>query len=96
MSSAREHTHEAGSRGTDVGEDIPHNLNLDEAEVFHRACLLVPLEYRLPHGWHMSNAGYAIPLLLMGPDLRALNDERRARMMPRQRAQPRWSPTSHD
>jgi hypothetical protein len=90
------HNHEAGISGTSVSEDMPHNLSLNEAEVFHRAHLLVMPEYRLPHGWHMSNAGYAIPLLLMGPDLRALNDERRARMMPRQRAQPRWSPTSHD
>jgi hypothetical protein len=82
MSSAREHTHEAGSRGTDIGEYMPHNLNLDEAEVFHRARLLVPLEYRLPHGWHLSNTGYAVPPLPAGAEPRTRIDECRAQMMP--------------
>jgi hypothetical protein len=30
-------------------------------EVLFRSCLLVPPKYTLPHGWHLFNAGYAIP-----------------------------------
>jgi hypothetical protein len=51
------HNHDAGFSSTGLGEDRSYNFTLDEAEVLFRAHLLVPLEYRLPHGWHLSNAG---------------------------------------
>jgi hypothetical protein len=72
------HNHEAG--GIDVGEDKPHNLNLDETEVFHRAHLLVPPEYRVPQGWHFSNAVYALPPLPVGAELHAIIGKLWARM----------------
>jgi hypothetical protein len=69
------HNHEAICCSTGIGEDRSQNLNLDEAEVFHRACLDVTPEYRLPHRWHFSNAGYAVPPLPAGAKLRTLIDE---------------------
>jgi hypothetical protein len=32
--------------------------------MMHRVCLLVPPDYRLPHGYHMSNNGYSVTQLL--------------------------------
>jgi hypothetical protein len=42
--------------------------------------LLVPPRYRLPHGWHMSNVGYAVLSAPEGEELRALIAERRAHL----------------
>jgi hypothetical protein len=83
------HNHEAG--GSSISEDKPHNLNLYEAEVFYRTRMLVPLKYRLPHGWHLSNAGYVVPPL-SAVELRALIDERRAQLLPQQHVQHMWFP----
>jgi hypothetical protein len=46
------HNHDTGDSGTGVDEDRPQNLSLDQMDVFHRAHLLVPPEYRHPHEWH--------------------------------------------
>ncbi|MFY0277371.1 hypothetical protein, partial [Escherichia coli] len=51
-----------------------------------------------PHGWHLSNAGFAVsPLPPPGMELRSLIDERRVRMSPAERSllenalsNPRW------
>jgi hypothetical protein len=50
----------------------------------------VPLQFKLPHGWHLSNTGYVEPSLplVLGPKRRALIAKRRAHMSPAERSQP--------
>jgi hypothetical protein len=62
-------------------------LSLDEADVLSWQCIQVPLEFKLLHGWHLSNAGYAVPPPL-GPEMCALIAERRPHMMLAERSQP--------
>jgi hypothetical protein len=71
-----EHNHEANDSGTGIGEDRWHNFTLDEAEVLFHARLLVPPEYKLPHGWHLSDAGDTVSPAPEGEELRALIMER--------------------
>jgi hypothetical protein len=54
-------------------------LSLDEADVLYWQCILVPLQYKLSHGWHLHNAGYAVPPPPR-PEMRALIAERRSHM----------------
>ena len=70
------HNYEAGGSGT--GEQRSRQLSLDEADVFFWQRISVPLEFKLPHGWHLSHAGYAVPPPPTGAELRSHIDERRA------------------
>jgi hypothetical protein len=54
-------------------------LSLDEADVLYWPRILVPLQFKLPHDWHLSNAGYAVPPLIA---------ERRLHILPVERSQP--------
>jgi hypothetical protein len=56
------HNYEAGGSG--VGDERSWHFNLDETEVLYRHHNPVSMEYHLPHDWHMSPTGYAVPLLL--------------------------------
>ena len=40
----------------------------------------VPLEFKLPHGWHLSHVGFAVPLPPAGLELRSLIEQRRPHM----------------
>jgi hypothetical protein len=62
-------------------------LSLDEADVLSWQCIPVPLEFKLPHGWHLSNVSYAVPPPL-GPEMCALIDERRPHMTLAERSHP--------
>ena len=74
------HNDEAGGSG--YGGGLPTRslqLTYDEADVFYWQRVPVPLSFKLPHGWHLSNAGYAVPQPPpSGPERRALIHERRA------------------
>ncbi|KAK1663246.1 hypothetical protein QYE76_051405 [Lolium multiflorum] len=49
----------------------------------------VPVHYKLPHGWHVSYGGFAVPPPPPpGPQTRALARERRAEMTPEERNLP--------
>jgi hypothetical protein len=39
------------------------NFNADDATVLWENGILVPPAWNLPHGWHVSAAGYAVPPL---------------------------------
>jgi hypothetical protein len=55
----------------------------------------VPLHFKLPHGWKLSNAGYVVPLPPPPrPETCVLIAERRAHMSPADRSQPSNVPTS--
>ena len=86
------HNYEAGGSGT--GEQRSRQLSLDEADVFFWQRIPVPLEFKLPHGWHLSHAGYAVPPPPNGAEMRSLIEERRARMSPAERRLPKNAPTS--
>jgi hypothetical protein len=62
-------------------------LSLHEADVLYWQLIPVPLQFKLPHCWHLSNAGYVVPPP-PGPEMRALIAERRSHMMPTERSQP--------
>jgi hypothetical protein len=47
------------------------NFNAGEARVLWENGILVPPSWHLPHGWHVSVAGYAVPPL---PEGNALDD----------------------
>ena len=84
---------EAGGSGT--GEQRSRQLSLDEADVFYWQRIPVPLEFKLPNGWHLSHAGFAVPPPPPnGSELRSLIDERRARMSPAERSLSENAPTS--
>jgi hypothetical protein len=70
------HNHEVGGSGIGGGENHPHNFTLGEAQVLFRTHLLVSPEYRLIHGWHLSNAGYAVLPAPEGDEVHALIEER--------------------
>jgi hypothetical protein len=53
------HNYEAHRNGAD-GERS-RQFTLDEAEVLYRHHIPVPMEYRLPHGWHRFATGYLVP-----------------------------------
>jgi hypothetical protein len=57
-----------------------------EADVLYWQHIPVLLQFKLPHGWHLSNIGYAVPS--PGPEMRALIIERRSHMTPAERSQP--------
>ncbi|KAK1599895.1 hypothetical protein QYE76_016917 [Lolium multiflorum] len=53
------------------------------------------MEFYLPHGWHMSTTGYAMPPSPPdGLELRSTIEERGAQMMLAQRRRSEWEPTS--
>jgi hypothetical protein len=52
-----------------------------EARVLWENTILVPPAWHLPHGWHVSVAGYAVPPILEGAELEALIG-RRWQMLP--------------
>jgi hypothetical protein len=56
--------------------------------------LLVPPEYRPPHGRHPSNIGYDVSPVSVGEELRALIAESPAHFLVLQRNQPAWAPNS--
>jgi hypothetical protein len=64
-----------GSRGGDYY--CPMNFNAEEATVLWENGILVPLAWHLPHGWHVSADGYAIPPLPEGDALDDMIDQRR-------------------
>jgi hypothetical protein len=70
------HNYEAGDSGTIASEDRSHSLTLNKAAVLYRARMLMPSEYRLPHGWYLSNVEYVVPPLPEGSELRPLINKR--------------------
>jgi hypothetical protein len=64
------HNHNARGSGGD-GFSRQMNFNTGEARVLWENGILVPPSWHLPHGWHVSVAGYAIPPL---PEGDALDD----------------------
>jgi hypothetical protein len=52
------HNAEAGGSGG-RGRLRSLQLSYDEADVLSWQHIPVPLQFKLPHGWHLSNAGYA-------------------------------------
>jgi hypothetical protein len=68
-----------------------HQFTLDETDVLYRHDIPVLMEYRLPHGWHMSAAGYVVlPPSLDGRELRSIIEEQRMQMTPEQRYRSWW------
>jgi hypothetical protein len=68
------------------------NFNADEAMVLWENGILVPSAWHLPHGWHVSAAGYAVPPL---PEVDALDDiidQLRQLLLPAQRNLPENAP----
>jgi hypothetical protein len=52
-------------------------LSYDEADVLYWKRISVEVEYKLPHGWHVSNAGFGVPPSPPeGPQMRDLIRER--------------------
>lgn len=82
--------HNAEAGGSGVGGTLRSlQLTYDEADVLYWQRIPVPLQFKLPHGWHLSNAGYAVPSPPPpGPETRALIAERRAHMAPAERSLP--------
>jgi hypothetical protein len=74
------HNYEAGDSGTIASEDRSHSLTLNKAAVLYRARMLMPSEYRLPHGWYLSNVEYVVPPLPEGSELRPLINKRKAQI----------------
>jgi hypothetical protein len=88
------HNYEAGGSGT--GGERSSQFTLNEAGVLYQHRISVPMNYRPPHGWHLSAVGYAVsPPPSDGPELRSLIEERcllieerRAQMPPAERCCP--------
>jgi hypothetical protein len=74
------HNHHADESG---GGDFsrPTNFNADEARVLWENDILVPPSWHLPHEWHVSAGGYAVPPLPEGDVLDDLIG-RRWQMLP--------------
>ena len=81
---------EAGGSGYGGGLLLQSlQLTYDEADILYWQRIPMPLHFKLPHGWHLSNAGYAVPPQPPpGAETRALIDERCAHMTPAERALP--------
>ena len=81
----------------EAGGERSRTFNLDEADVLYRNHIPVLPEYRLPHGWHMLAAGYAMPPPPSdGLELRFLIEERRAQMTATKCSQLEWASVSPD
>ena len=48
-------------------------------------------DHRLPHGWNISAAGYAVPPIPEGDSLRAYINQRRRQLTPAQVDEPGWA-----
>jgi hypothetical protein len=68
------------------------NFNADEAIVMWENGILVPSAWHLPHGWHISAAGYGVPPLLEGDMLDDIIDQLRHLLLPVQRNLPENAP----
>ena len=80
------HNEEAGGSGFEMRST---QLTYDEADVLYWQRIPVPPRFKLPHRWHLSNSGYAVPPPPpRGAETRALIREKRARMTLAQRALP--------
>jgi hypothetical protein len=60
-------------------------LSYDEADILYWQRIPAPLQFKLSHGWHLSNAGYVMPSA--GTEMRALIAERQAHMTPAEQSQ---------
>jgi hypothetical protein len=81
------HNDEAGGSDDDVLRSL--QLSLDEPDVLYWQRIPMPVQFKLPHGWHISNAGFAVPPSPpAGPHVQALARERRNQMMPAKRKLP--------
>jgi hypothetical protein len=68
------------------------NFTEGEARILWENVILVPLAWHLPHGWHESAAGYAVPPIPEGAELDNLIG-RRWQMLPiHERDQPENAP----
>jgi hypothetical protein len=47
----------------------PTNFTKAEARILWENAILVPSTWHLPHGWHVSAAGYAVPPIPEGGEL---------------------------
>lgn len=53
------HNDQAGGSGGGMLRSM--QLTFDEADVLYWHRIPVPVQYKLPHGWHVSNDGFAVP-----------------------------------
>jgi hypothetical protein len=82
------HNAEAGGSGGG-GELRSLQLTYDEADILYWQRIPVSLQFRLLHGWHLSNAGCAVPPPPpAGPETHARIAEWRAHMSPADKSQP--------
>jgi hypothetical protein len=70
----------AGGSGSS-GFVRPTNFTKADARVLWENVILVPPAWHLPHGWHVSAAGYAVPPISEGTELDDLIG-RRWQMLP--------------
>jgi hypothetical protein len=56
-----DHEAEGSSTGGSDGAPRPCNITIDKVVVLAKARLLVPPDWRLPHGWNVRVAGYTVP-----------------------------------
>ncbi|KAK1631432.1 hypothetical protein QYE76_005747 [Lolium multiflorum] len=81
--------HNAEAGGNSGGGGLRSlQLTYNEADIMYWQRIPMPLQFNLPHGWHLSNARYAVPPPPPGLETRALIAERRAHMSPADRSQP--------
>jgi hypothetical protein len=86
------HNAEAGDNGGSALWSL--QLTYDEANVMYRQRIPVSLQFKPPHGWHMSNAGYTAPPTPAGPEAHTLIAERWVHTSPTDKSQPSNAPTS--
>jgi hypothetical protein len=55
------HNHEADCSGPPPPISYPRKLTQEEAAALGKNILLVPPDWRLPHGWNISVGGYVVP-----------------------------------
>jgi hypothetical protein len=68
-------------KGVSGGFGRPTNFTEVEARVLWENAILIPPAWHLPHGWNVSMAGYAVPPISDGAELKALIG-RRWQMLP--------------
>jgi hypothetical protein len=62
-------------------------LSLEEDDILYLLRIPMPLQFKLPRGWHISNAGYVVSPP-PGPEMHALIAERRSHMTPTEQSRP--------
>jgi hypothetical protein len=81
------HNDEVGGSGGSMLRSM--QLTYNEVDVLYWQRIRVPVQYNLPHGWHVSNTVFTVPPPPpAGPEMRALINERRKRMTPVERNLP--------